>query len=243
MLIIEYNKDVRSYIVSIFINSYLVEEVENGEAGVEKALQWLPDLIISDIMMLGMDGFESCHVIKTHAQTAHIPVIMLTARQEEADLLEATRCGADDYLMKPFNPELLKAKVVHLIQQREKLKQIYTRTLLLTPDNEETREDDFMQQVINIIEIYLDDPQFNVNILADKLCMSTPTLYRKIKSHSNLSIKEVIRGIRMSKAATLLLTKKYSVQEVAEMVSFNDIATFRKHFTKQFGTSPSQYIH
>ena len=245
LLIIEDNDEIRSYIYSLFSKDYRVLEARDGEEGVAVATEELPDLIISDIMMPVKDGFACIQEIRQQLQTAHIPVIMLTAKAEEEDLLKSTRLGVDDYIMKPFNPEILKAKVENLIHLREQLKRIYTKTLMLKhteerPDEEEA-VDPFMQQVIGIVEANLTNPEFSAKSLAGLLNLSQPTLYRKMKQQSNLSIIEVIRSIRISKAASLIMQKKYSVQEVAEMVGYNDISTFRKHFTNQFGVSPSRY--
>lgn len=244
LLIIEDNDDIRNYIGTLFSKEYQILEAHNGEEGVRIAVTEIPDLIISDIMMPVKDGFACVEEIRQDLQTAHIPVIMLTAKAEEEDLLKSTRMGADDYVMKPFNPEVLKAKVENLIRMREQLKRIYTKTLMMKHTAEETGEeekDQFMQKVINTIEANLTNPDFSAKALAGLMNISQPTLYRKIKQHSNLSIIEVIRSIRISKAASLIMQKKYSIQEVAEMVGYNDITTFRKHFTNQFGVSPSRY--
>lgn len=245
LLIIEDNDEIRSYIYSLFCKDYQVLEAHDGEEGIKIATEEIPDLIISDIMMPVKDGFACIQEIRLQLATAHIPVIMLTAKAEEEDLLKSTRIGVDDYIMKPFNPEVLKAKVENLIRLREQLKRIYTKTLMLKhteerPDDEEAA-DPFMQQVIGIVEANLTNPDFSAKSLASLLNLSQPTLYRKMKQQSNLSIIEVIRSIRISKASSLIMQKKYSVQEVAEMVGYNDITTFRKHFTKQFGVSPSRY--
>lgn len=245
LLIIEDNDEIRQYIRTLFEKNYRILEARDGEEGVKVAHEEIPDLIISDIMMPVKDGFASSQEIRQDMKTAHIPIIMLTAKAEEEDLLKSTRIGVDDYIMKPFNPEVLKAKVENLISMREQLKRIYTKTLMLkhkeeTPETE-APTDPFMQQVIGIVEANLTNPDFSAKSLAGLLNLSQPTLYRKMKQQSNLSIIEVIRSIRISKAASLIMQKKYSIQEVAEMVGYNDISTFRKHFTNQFGVSPSRY--
>ncbi|MDF9829773.1 two-component regulator propeller domain-containing protein [Parabacteroides sp. PF5-6] len=243
ILIIEDNDEMRQYICSLFGKEYVVLEATNGQQGLDKAIEAGPDLIISDIMMPVKDGFSCCEELKSQLKTAHIPIIMLTAKAEDADLLKSMRIGVDDYLMKPFNPEVLKVKVENLIRNREELKRIYTRTLL-TVQNEQDEEEEknlFMQKVITLIELNLTHPDFNAKSLAEKLNCSQPTLYRKIKLYTGLSIIEVIRSIRMSKAASYLMERKYSVQEVCEMVGYNDMNTFRKFFNKQFGVSPSKY--
>lgn len=245
LLVIEDNDEIRHYIYTLFEKKYRVLEARDGEEGVRTAREEIPDLIISDIMMPVKDGFTCCQEIRQELQTAHIPIIMLTAKAEEEDLLKSTRIGVDDYIMKPFNPEVLKAKAENLIRMREQLKRIYTKTLMLKHTVEKPEEEEqaglFMQQVISIVEANLTNPDFSAKSLASLLNISQPTLYRKMKQQSNLSIIEVIRSIRISKAASLIMQKKYSVQEVAEMVGYNDINTFRKHFTNQFGVSPSRY--
>lgn len=243
LLIIEDNEDVRSYIRSLFISKYTIYEAGNGEEGVRVAKEQLPDLIISDVMMPVKDGFICCRELRSQKETAHIPVLMLTAKAEDADVLQGVNCGADDYMMKPFNPEILKAKVENLIQQRERLKRIYTKALMLKRNSEEeAKEDAFLQQLIHVIEVNLSNEDFNVKMLAEQLNMSQPTLYRKVKQRSEKSVIDMIRSIRISKAASLILENRYSIQEISEMVGYSDTRTLRKHFTEQFGVSPSKYM-
>lgn len=241
LLIVEDNPDIRQYIVSLFVGRYNMLEAADGEEGVLKATQYLPDLIISDIMMPVKDGFTCCKEIREQVETAHIPILMLTAKAEDTDIIRSAQLGVDDYMMKPFNPEILKAKVENLILRREHLKRIYTKSLMLKQVVQETDEDEFMQKVINVIEANLSNEDFSAQMLAEQLNMSQPTLYRKIKERSELSIKKVIRSVRMSKAASLIMEHKYSILEISEKVGFNDPNTFRKHFTEQFGVLPSKY--
>ena len=242
LLIVEDNLDVRQYIRSLFTHQYVVLEANDGEEGVRIAMEKLPDLIISDVMMPVKDGFTCCREIRNNQETSHIPILMLTAKAEDADVLQGSRSGADDYMMKPFNPELLKVKVGNLILQRERLKRIYTKALMLKQESADgEKEDLFMRQVINIVEANLSDESFNVKALADQLNMSQPTLYRKLKQHSKLAAVDVIRSIRISKAASLVMENRYTVQEVSEMVGYSDVRTLRKHFTEQFGVPPSKY--
>lgn len=239
---------MRTYICDLFRKDYIVWEAVNGQEGMEMALDKIPDLIISDVMMPVKDGFMCCKEIREHPRIAHIPILMLTAKAEDVDVLHASKIGVDDYMMKPFNPELLKSKVQSLILQRERLKRIYTKTLMLKQQEKvETTEDgtpsdDFIGQVIHIIEAHISDENFNVKMLADQLNMSQPTLYRKIKQRSELAAIDMIRSVRMSKAASLIMENRYSIQEIAEMVGYSDTRTLRKHFTEQFGVSPSKYM-
>ena len=243
LLVIEDNEDVREYIRNLFISKYTVYEAGNGEEGVRMAKEQLPDLIISDVMMPVKDGFTCCREIRAQQETAHIPILMLTAKAEDADILQGSRSGVDDYMMKPFNPEILKAKVDNLILQREQLKRIYTKALMLKQKSEEgAQEDAFLLKLIHVIEVNISNEDFNVKMLAEQLNMSQPTLYRKVKQHSDLSVIDMIRSICISKAASLILENRYSIQEVSEMVGYSDTRTLRKHFTEQFGVSPSKYM-
>ena len=151
--------------------------------------------------------------------------------------------GVDDYIMKPFNPELLCEKVKSLLVRHEHFKRLYTQTLMLKPSvTEEGSENElFLKNVQQIIEENLTNPNFGVQELAKQLNMSQPTLYRKIKKCTDLSILEIITGVRMTIAASLILQRKYSMQEISEMVGFDSSNTFRKHFVAQFGVLPSKY--
>ena len=248
VLVIEDNTDMRHYLCELLRKQYRVLEAENGEEGLKIAVEQVPDLVLSDVMMPVMDGFTCCAELRKRKETAHIPVLMLTAKAEDRDSVEASRRGADDYLRKPFNPEVLLAKIACLLDMRRRLKQIYTRTLLhassaasASTEKPESVESEFMQKVWACIEANVSNPDFNVKVLSGELHMSLATLYRKLKQHTDLSAVELIRHIRMTKAALLLMETSLSVTEVAERVGFNDLPTFRKHFTDMFGVSPSKY--
>lgn len=245
VLIIEDNTDMRRYLRDLMKKHYRVLEAENGEEGVKVAVEQVPDLVLSDVMMPVMDGFTCCAELRKRKETAHIPILLLTAKAEDKDSVEASYRGADDYVRKPFNPEVLLAKVAHLLDMRRRLKQIYTRTLLhassVSTEKSEGTESEFMQQVLSCIEGNACNPEFNVKVLAGELHMSQATLYRKLKQHTDLSAVELIRHIRMTQAAFLLMETSLPVTEVAERVGFNDLPTFRKHFTDMFGVSPSKY--
>lgn len=245
VLIIEDNTDMRRYLRDLMKKHYRVLEAENGEEGVKVAVEQVPDLVLSDVMMPVMDGFTCCAELRKRKETAHIPILLLTAKAEDKDSVEASYRGADDYVRKPFNPEVLLAKVAHLLDMRRRLKQIYTRTLLhassVSTEKSEGTESEFMQQVLSCIEGHASNPEFNVKVLAGELHMSQATLYRKLKQHTDLSAVELIRHIRMTQAAFLLMETSLPVTEVAERVGFNDLPTFRKHFTDMFGVSPSKY--
>ena len=164
-------------------------------------------------------------------------------------MVKGIELGADDYILKPFNPEVLMSKVKRLIKNRIDLKQTYMKlmmeniTAIVTEEEKEKKEDPFIRQLFDYVENNLQNPDFNVKRLAEMLNMSQPTLYRRVKMLTNYTIIELIRGVRLKRAAELLRTKKYSIQEVSEMVGYNDAPTFRKHFVEFYGTTPSTYAN
>ena len=194
-------------------------------------------------MMPVMDGLTCCKKIREDVRTAHIPVLMLTAREEEISILKADRMGADDYIVKPFNPILLRSKVKNLIAQRQRLKRIYSRIVLAKEGNDGDKTDDeFLQRAMRVIEANIANKDFNVKMLAGLLNVSQPTLYRKLNKGSGVNAVDLIVKIRMSKAAALIIEKRYSLQEIAEMVGYNDVRSLRKHFISQFGALPSRFL-
>ncbi len=246
ILVIDDSDQIRWFLKHVFTKEYEIVEARNGEEGVQIAFATSPDLILCDVMMPVMDGFETCKLLKSDPRTSQTPVVMLTAKVESEDVITGIEAGADDYITKPFDIEILRSKLKSLVMRREQLKQYFTNTLAGTsgadPGNEPAiPSNPFMDLVVKNIEMHLDDSTFEAKVLADSLNMSLPTLYRKIKQFSDCSILELTRTIRLKKAAELIRTQQYSVQEVSEMVGFNDTATFRKRFTEQYGTTPSQY--
>lgn len=247
ILVIDDSDQIRWFLKHVFAKEYEILEACNGEEGLSVAFAANPDLILCDVMMPVKDGFETCKELKADPRTSQTPVVMLTAKVESEDVIVGLEAGADDYITKPFDVEILRSKLNNLVKRREQLKQFFTKTLAGTapqePDENEPGipSNPFMDLVVKNIEMHLDDSTFEAKVLADSLNMSLPTLYRKIKQFSDCSILELTRTIRLKKAAELIRTQQYSVQEVAELVGFNDTATFRKRFTEQYGTTPSQY--
>lgn len=247
ILVIDDSDQIRWFLKHVFAKEYEILEARNGNEGLNVAFATNPDLILCDVMMPVKDGFQTCKELKADPRTSQTPVVMLTAKVESEDIIIGLEAGADDYITKPFDIEILRSKLNNLVKRREQLKQYFTKTLAGTV-SQETDENEssipsnpFMDLVVKNIEMHLDDSTFEAKVLADSLNMSLPTLYRKIKQFSDCSILELTRTIRLKKAAELIQTQQYSVQEVAEMVGFNDTATFRKRFTEQYGTTPSQY--
>ncbi|MBV7529145.1 hybrid sensor histidine kinase/response regulator transcription factor [Chitinophaga sp. sic0106] len=243
MLIVEDNKDVLKYLADMFRAHYTLHLAADGLQGLELATTHLPDIIISDVMMPGMNGVELCHTLKNDTRTSHIPVIMLSARSTVAHIQEGYETGADDYVTKPFSVTLLTTRVQNLLDSRRRLREKYSQVATLAPDEiPVTGPDDiFLKTVITYIEENIAEPTLNVEDLATAVSMSRITLYRKLKALTNQTTIEFIRSIRLRHAARLLATQQYNVNEVAYMVGFSDVDYFRKWFKKEFNQLPSEY--
>ncbi|MGL5893402.1 MAG: response regulator transcription factor [Bacteroidales bacterium] len=249
IVVIEDNAHIRLYLNFLLSKKYTVYLTDNGEEGVKMVNEVMPDLVLSDVMMPVMNGFECCKVLKEGLDTCHIPIILITALTDNKDVIRGLELGADDYITKPFNPEVLETKIKRLLASRESLKEFYTT--LFTPvsgecvDDTPTLElvqDPFVNRLLDIITVHFTAPEFNVKQLADIACMSQPTLYRKVKQLTGYTVVELIRGVRLKESAILLKTKQYSIPEVAERVGYNDVPTFRKHFVELYGTTPSSFV-
>ena len=251
ILIIDDSDQIRWFLKLALGKEYQIFEARNGEEGVIMAKKERPDGILCDVMMPVKDGFTTCREIKTNPATSQTVVIMLTAKVENEDVIAGIEAGADDYITKPFDLEVLRSKLISQLKRREQMRAFYTQSATDTeeavvavpaPLNEiEAAGNVFMNKIVKIIEEHLDDPCFDAKFLADEMSMSIPTLYRRVKAFSNCSILELTRSVRIKHAAELILQQRYSIIEVCEMVGFNDMATFRKRFTEQYGVNPSQY--
>jgi signal transduction histidine kinase/DNA-binding response OmpR family regulator len=243
VLIIEDNTEIRAYLKNILNEKYEVLEAGNGKYGWEIATEKLPDIILSDIVMPEMSGLELVSRLKKDERTDHIPVLLLTARGSLSNQLEGFNRGADDYISKPFNIQMLLLKIGNRLATREKLKEKFKRIVTLQPQFEEVKspEDRFLQKLIDILETHVSDPDFNVSQLVMEIGMSRPVLFRKIKMLTGLSVIDLIKSVRLKKAEMLLKQNKLSVAEVAFHVGFNDPKYFSKSFRSHFGKTPSQY--
>lgn len=243
ILIVDDSFQIRWLVRQVFEKEYNILEAFNGAEGLRIASEEKPDIILCDVMMPVMDGIELCRKLKSNPETSRIPIVMLTAKVESEDIVVGLEAGADDYIVKPFELGIVRTKVINILKRTEMINSYILNASNTQATKEETPRSLFMDSVIESIEDHLNDSTFEAKILADEMNMSLPTLYRKIKQFSDLSILELTRNIRLKKAAELLSSQRYSVQEVADMVGFNDTATFRKRFTEQYGVTPSQYPH
>ncbi|MBC3757221.1 response regulator [Hyunsoonleella sp. SJ7] len=241
-LIIEDNKDVAYYLKTCLEKDYKILLAEDGEKGIEIAKTYIPDIIISDVMMPKKNGFEVCATLKTELVTNHIPIILLTAKASDKDRIEGLTHGADAYLVKPFNKKELFARIGQLIQLRktmiEKFSQEDFRAFIERKDKEPQTL--FIQQVVKLVNTSLDDSDFDSAKLAEKMHLSESQLYRKIKATTNRSTAVFIRSIRLNKAKILLQTSDKTISEIAYEVGFKDPSWFSRAFKKEFGKSPTE---
>ena len=243
LLIVEDNDDLRHYLAQLFTADFAVILAADGVEGWEQAHALLPDLVVSDVMMPRSDGLELCQRIKQHPRTMHIPVVLLTARTAAVQELEGLETGADDYVSKPFNPQVLHAKVSAILRNRCKVREFYQRQLLLEPTEIVIPEADklFLEKAMQVVEANLAEPEFNVQALLREMGMSQSFFYRRIKSLTGQSAVEFIRDVRLKRAAQLLSTSALRVSDVAYHVGFQDLKHFRTIFQKSYGMAPSEY--
>jgi signal transduction histidine kinase/DNA-binding response OmpR family regulator len=244
ILVVEDNADLRNYIRTSLEPDYTVVEAKDGKIGIEKAKSFIPDLIISDIMMPGADGYELCRVIKTDICTSHIPVVLLTAKAAEEDIMQGLELGADDYITKPFNTRLLCARIKNLIDLRRQLQSKLNREMVFQPSRLAFSDIDqeFLNDLQEVIERNLSDSDLNVEMLSKRLYMSRTTLYRKIQALSGEAPTDFIRSYRLMRAVQLLKSDFGSITEVAFEVGFSSRAYFTKCFKEKFHLLPSEYI-
>jgi len=242
-LIVEDNADMRSYMQDCLARDYRVIQAVDGVDGWQSAIDKIPDLIISDVMMPRMDGFQLCQRLKSDERTSHIPVILLTARATAESKIKGLELGADDYILKPFDRAELQVRAKNLIEQRRKLRERFSRDISLQPKEIAVTSYDerFLQRTMNIIEQHLSNPNFDVTLLTREVGMSRMQLHRKLQALTNQSANKFIRSLRLKRAADLLNQKYGNVAQIAYEVGFNNPAYFAECFRKQFGKLPSEY--
>lgn len=240
VLIVEDNNDMRKYIRTLLADRYYVLEATDGQSGLKLAKESVPDLIVSDVMMPIMDGLQLCKKLKEDVITSHIPVILLTARSTEAHQMEGYDSGADAYLTKPFSAELLISRIANLLKNRKQLK-----LLLDGKQNEESKEKIstpdkiFIDNLKEAIKKNMSNPNLRMDDLGDKIGLSRVQMYRKVKVLTGLSPTELLRQMRLQRAAALLSSTTKTVAEIAFEVGFNTPGYFSKCFKEQFGKQPT----
>jgi len=244
LLIVEDNSDMRQYIRSNFDTKYRILEAEDGEIGIQLALDNIPDLIISDVMMPNIGGVELCNRLKSDIKTSHIPIILLTAKVGDENVVGGLKSGADDYITKPFNAKTLEIKVENLIALRRGLQEKYQKELIISPLNLVFKSEDekFANTLQDVLDKYLPDPEFSVDQFCKETFMSRTQLHRKLKALTGLSATAFIRTQRVKMAANIMLNPDVNISDVCFSTGFNDTSYFSKCFKEIQGQTPSEYI-
>ncbi len=243
ILIVEDNADMRAYLRENLAERYMVIEAENGEEGLKQGIKQMPDLIISDVMMPKMDGYELCHKLKSDARTSHIPVVLLTARADAESKIEGLETGADDYLAKPFDVRELRVRVKNLIAQRRKLWESFRQGNIVAFQEFPLTSLDtqLLERAIEIVERHIADSDFSTDTFGKALGLSRSQLHRKLSALTGQSAHQFIRTLRLKRAAQLLQHHAGNVSDIAYQVGFNSLSHFAKVFREMYNMSPSAY--
>lgn len=245
VLIVDDNEEILEYIAEDLEDKYHVLTALDGKEALAVIQQELVQLVVSDIVMSEMDGFELCLQIKSDANLCHIPVILLTAKNTIQSKIDGLEIGADAYIEKPFSPQHLKVQIANLLANRKKIKEHFAHSSLININSTPNSKTDevFLEKLNVIIHENMANIDLDVEQLAEGMNMSRPTFYRKIKAISQLTPNEIINVVRLKKAAELLAQGEYRISEVAEMVGFVSQNSFGRSFLKQFGMSPSEFFN
>lgn len=245
LLIVEDNEDIRTYIADSFCLDFEILTAANGREGIDIAVERLPDIIVSDIMMPVVDGIELCQTLKQDARTSHIPIILLTAKDTEDNKTEGYLHGADSYITKPFSVQLLKSRIKNLLQNREKIAEYFTSGTYkkkMAMNAASQLDNEFMEKVYAAIEKNIHEEQINITTLAESMNMSYSTFYRKMKALTGITTNELIRKIKMQHAEKMILSKRYTINEIMLEIGYNSRTAFREAFKAEYRVSPSKYI-
>ena len=243
LLIVEDNKEIQNFLYDNLNLEFDIFIANNGKEGLELSQEIVPDIVLSDVMMPEMDGIEMCRHLKTDISTSHIPIILLTARSGFTHELLGLDTGADDYIIKPFQVELLRIRLNNLLDNRRKLRDKLRKELILEPSEVAVSDPDeeFLRKLMNIIENHITDSEFTVKDLAKEMGLSHSVLYRKIMALTNLTINDFIKNVRLKRAAQLLQSNAHRINEVSYLVGFTSPKYFSTCFREHFGTTPKEY--
>lgn len=244
ILLIDDNEEILEFVSDDLAEKYDVITALNGAEALNILEKENIQLVISDIMMPIMDGFELCRNIKSNFEYSHVPVILLTAKDTLQSKIEGLELGADAYIEKPFSPEYLQVQIANLLSNRSKIREYFASSPLahLKSMASTKADESFLEKLNDTIYKNLSNINLDVEQLADIMNMSRPTLYRKIKAVTNMTPHELINIARLKKAAALIAEGEYKIYEVAEMTGYSSQTHFGRNFTKQFGMSPTEYI-
>ncbi len=242
ILVVEDNDDARAFIGSRLTGTYDVELANSGREALGLAQHAVPDVVISDVMMPGMDGYELCRALKTDERTSHIPVILLTALADRGDRIAGLEHGADEYLTKPFDGQELLLRIRNLLSQREEVRKHHRKMVTLAPSREQrlSMDDAFLQKVNASIIAHLGDETYGIEVLAKDVSLGRTQMYRKLKALTGLAPVEYIRRLRLSQARVLLEQRVGSVSEIAYRTGFSNASWFAKCYREEFGVAPSE---
>lgn len=245
ILIIDDNEDILEFLSEVLGETYKLHLAQNGEVAQEILNAEVVDLIISDIMMPGIDGFEVCRMVKSNVEYCHIPVVLLTAKNTYKAHIESLEVGADIYIQKPFSPELLQLQIANLLKNRLNIKAHFASSPF-----EDVRvmahsktDEAFLKKLDEYIRNNIKDPNIDIDQLAEYMHMSRPTFYRKIKSLSSLSPKELIDITRLKKATRMIAQNEFTLFEIAKAVGYSSQSLFNKNFQKYFNVTPLEYAN
>jgi signal transduction histidine kinase/ligand-binding sensor domain-containing protein/DNA-binding response OmpR family regulator len=245
LLIIEDDVELAKYIKDSLRNIYRITISKSGDYGIDLAQKLSPSLIVSDVMLPGINGFDICKSIKTDVATSHIPVILLTARASDEDIIAGYEYGADSYITKPFNIKILAAQIKMLLESRSSLRGSFNKKIALTPSETtiSSLDEQFFKKLMDVSDTRLSDDNFDVSVLVEAMNMSHSAVLKKIKAITGLSPVDFIKSMRLKKAAQILQKGKYPIAEVCYMVGFSDPKYFSKCFVKEFGKTPSEFCN
>lgn len=243
MLIVDDNEDFRNFISALFSDTYRIIKAEDGLIALKMILDKMPDIIICDVMMPNMDGFEMCRQVKQDIRISHIPIILLTAKAGDENKYQGLEAGAEDYIAKPFNMEMLSLKVSRIIERQKKTREQFKRKVEITTTEVQitSMDEKFVKKAVDLVENNIANSDFLVEDLCREMGMSRVYFYKKILSLTDKTPSEFIRFIRLKRAADLLEKSQLFVNEVAYQVGFNDPKYFRKYFKDEYGLSPNDY--
>ena len=243
ILLVDDNEEILDFISDDLEDKYVVLKAYNGKEALDVLLQEAVQLVVSDIMMPVMDGYELCRTIKSNFEYSHVPIILLTAKNSLQSKIEGLELGADAYIEKPFSPQYLQVQIANLLANRSKIRDYFASSPLVHIKTMaySKADESFLEKLNDIIIRNIANIDLDVEHLASYMNMSRPTLYRKIKAISNLTPNELINIARLKKAAELLSEGRYKIYEVSEKVGYSSQTHFGRNFSKQFGMSPSEY--
>mgnify|MGYP001439554135 CR=1 FL=1 len=244
LLIIDDQRDILNFLTEILQDRYKVLTALNAEDALNILQSNEVHLIVSDVMMPGMDGFELCDFLKTNVDYCHIPIVLLTAKNSFRSKIEGLEIGADAYIGKPFSPELLLVQVSNLLKNRDKVREHAANAPFdhLHLRTRSKSDEQFLEKLNSCIQEHIRDPGLSIDLLADYMGMSRPTFYRRVKAVTNLSPKELVDQVRLKKAAELIAENDLKIFQVANKVGYSSQTVFGQNFQKYFNRSPKEYV-